>query len=481
MTNTLNPTATTTQHRRGPFPNDPGRWKAEHARALLSGHDRDGTCSDDCEPVLVYERARWGWLAWTMPGDGTFPDRPHHVGILTPDATRMQCLALRWLTRRPLQRIALAPHIPGSLRAWAAVTALAGLAAGLLAMSYGVAWDVVLPAVLLAPSLAEHLPGQLDARARRHVRTVDGEAAVRYLQRLTTMQTDLDQATAASDRYEVRRSAEIGQQLLWDAAGLLQNQDTRAAFAGLIARERLMVQLADQVASILTRTSHPAATGQDREPGRQPGPYPPELRPSTQQSPHRTPSTSPRKGSLFMTQPALGVRTVDVYLLFAHEAYYPHSGSQEINTTVIAADTLLHPQVQQPDGARIHDILTRGREPGTVVPLATLTHELAGGANWPEVGDFVRVTTDLVTLVQMQLCDALSLGLPELARALICIGPGVHQEVRTFDASAGDFTAYGQDARAAVLAEVSRLLAVITPERPFWPGDGLLPPLGGSV
>ncbi|MET8291568.1 hypothetical protein ABZV80_41330 [Streptomyces sp. NPDC005132] len=480
MTNTLNPTATTAPHHRKPFPNDAGRWKAEHARALRLGHVRDGACSDDCEPVLVYERARWGWLAWTIPGDGTFPDSPHHVGILTPNATRMQRLALRWLTRRPAPRLALAPHIPGTLRAWAAITALTALAAGLLAMSRGVPWDVTLPAVLLAPLLAEHLPGQLDARARRHVRTVDGEAAVRYLQRLTTMQTVLDQATTDSDRYELRRSAEIGQHTLWEAAGLLENQDTRAASAGLIARERLMVQLADQVA-IPTRTPHPSATVQDREPGRRLGPYPPEPRPTTQQFPHHTPSTSPRKGSLLMPQPATGVRTTDVYLLFAHEAYYPHSGSQEINTTVVAADTLLHPQVQQPDGARIHDHLTRGRQSGTVVPLATLTHELNGGANWPDVGDFARVTTDLVTLVQRQLCDALSLGLPELARALICIGPGAHQEVRTFDAAAGNFTAYGQDARAEVLAEVSRLLTAITPERPFWPGEGLLPPLNRNA
>ncbi|MEU8952573.1 hypothetical protein [Streptomyces sp. NPDC048489] len=182
-----------------------------------------------------------------------------------------------------------------------------------------------------------------------------------------------------------------------------------------------------------------------------------------------------------MAQNAPEDRRTDVYLLFAHEAYYPHFGSQEINTTVIAADTLLHPQVQQPDGARIHGLLTRGRQPGSVVPLATLTHELDGGANWPEIGDFERVTTDLLTLVRRQLCDALSLGLPELARALVCIGPGAHQEVRTVDASTGAVAVYGQDDRTGVLAEICRLLTAITPEGPLWSGDGLPSPLGGGV
>lgn len=65
------------------------------------------------------------------------------------------------------------------------------------------------------------------------------------------------------------------------------------------------------------------------------------------------------------------VHTQDVYLLFAHEPYYPGPGTQEINTTVVAADSLLHPQVLQPDGTRIHDLLTQGRQPGEIIPLST--------------------------------------------------------------------------------------------------------------
>jgi hypothetical protein len=175
------------------------------------------------------------------------------------------------------------------------------------------------------------------------------------------------------------------------------------------------------------------------------------------------------------TQPDHAVRAADVYLLFAHEPYYPGPGAQEINTTLVAAASLLHPRVRQPDGAQIHDRLTQGRQPGEIVPLATLTHELGGGADWPTVGDWESVTTDLLQLVREGECDALSLGLPEIARALICSGP--HSRVRAFDAAADEFIAYGPAERAAVLAEVDTFLTGLVAEQELWPGDGLLAPL----
>ncbi|MFF2936359.1 hypothetical protein [Streptomyces mirabilis] len=464
MTDTLRtpppPPTAAAQHRR-PFTLDPGRWEAERSRALRTGHVRDHTCTAECEPVLVYERTRWGWLAWTVPGDGTRPELPHQIGILTPYATRTQSLAMRWLTRRPAQRLGVAPTVPGSLRPLAVAVAVISLAVGLFAMAHGLPVDVALPEMVLAPLLAEHLPGRLDARAREHVRSVEGDGACRYLQRLASLHTSLVQAAAGSNRYELRRSAEIGQHTLWDAAGLLQTQDTRSAAADLIARERLMVQLADQAAQILKRTPGPANADQARKPEQPLGPYPPGLRPA----PHHTPGTLSLKEALHMPQPQPGPddRTADVYLLFAHEPYYPGPGTQEINTTVVTANTLLHPQVQQPDGARIHDLLTRGRQPGEIIPLATLTHELNGGADWPTVGDWESVTTDLLRLVREGECNALSLGLPEIARALICTGP--HSHLRTYDAAADQFIAYGPTERAAVLAEVDKFLACIVAEQ----------------
>ncbi|MER7569053.1 hypothetical protein ABTZ93_39940 [Streptomyces sp. NPDC097941] len=127
----------------------------------------------------------------------------------------------------------------------------------------------------------------------------------------------------------------------------------------------------------------------------------------------------------------------------------------------------------QPDGDRIHDLLTRDRQQGEIIPLSTLSHELGGGADWPVVGDWERVTTDLVQLVHAGDCDALSLGLAEVARALVCAGPRSH--VRAFDAAAGEFIDYGPEERAAALAEVGAFLASLVAEQEFWPGDGLLP------
>ncbi|WP_239015679.1 hypothetical protein [Streptomyces sp. CdTB01] len=479
MTATLHtPPPAAAGHHERPFTRDPGRWDRERSRALRTGHVRDHTCSAACEPVLIHEHTPWGWLAWTVPGDGSPPEIPHRIAVLTPGATRTQRLALRWLTRRPAQRIAL-HRVPGSLRFSAAAVALVSLVAGLVAMSHGVPVDVALPAMLLAPLLAEHLPEQLDSRAREHVHTVEGDDACRYLQRLAALHTSLVQAAAGSDRYELRRSAEIGHNLLWDAASLLQSRDTRAVSHGLIARERLMLQLAHQVAQIIQRTAHEDPTaddGQTRDLGRPHDRHSPSVRPTT---PRPMTNSSPRKGTLLMPQPESGPadHTPDVYLLFAHEPYYPGPGTQEINTTVVAADSLLHPQVRQPDGARIHDLLTQGRQPGEIIPLATLTHELNGGADWPTVGDWESVTTDLLQLVRDGDCDALSLGLPEIARALVCTGP--HSHVRAYDAATDDFVVYGSSERAAVLDEVGMFLSGIATEQPFWPGDSLLPPLVG--
>ncbi|MET9735854.1 hypothetical protein ABZZ79_36090 [Streptomyces sp. NPDC006458] len=164
-----------------------------------------------------------------------------------------------------------------------------------------------------------------------------------------------------------------------------------------------------------------------------------------------------------------------VYLLFAHEPYYPAPGAREVNTTVVAAASLLHPRIRQPDGARIHDRLVRGRRLGEIVPLSTLTHELDGGARWPEAGDWETVTADLLRLVRQRGCDAVSLCLPDIARALVCAGP--HSEVRTVDPRSGQQRVYGPADRVKVLVEVGRRLARAEAGCPLWPGDGLLDPV----
>ncbi|MEH0424693.1 hypothetical protein [Streptomyces sp. B21-083] len=465
-----------------PFAHDPARWDAARARALHAEQIayETGAPAEAGEPHLVHERTGWGWLAWTVPDDGSMPEHPYRIGVLPPSATQTDRLAGRWLARRQASRFALHARIPGSLSHCATVVAVIACITAFHAITHGVPLSVVLPAALLAPLLTDQLPGRLDTRARRRIRIAEGAPATRYLQRLAALHNSVLQAAASSDRYELRRSAEVGHNLLWDAAGLLRTQDTRTVSGDLIARERLMLQLADQVAQIIERSTSDddaADADQIRAPRRPMGSYPPRVRPMTSAASRSAHSTSLVKGNLRMSEPEPRpvFRTPDVYLLFAHEAYYPGSATQEINVTVVAAGSLLHPQVCQPDGARIHDLLTQGRQPGEIVPLATLTHELGGGADWPAVGDWERVTTDLLHLVRLGDCDALSLGLPEIARALLCTGP--HSHVRAYDASAQDFVDYGPAHRAAVLDEVDAFLAGLVAEQELWPGDDLLAPI----
>ncbi|MDT7847479.1 hypothetical protein [Streptomyces justiciae] len=101
-----------------PFARDPRRWQEERSRVLRRGRVcADTACAGLCEPALVYERTGWGWLAWTVPDDGSLPQRPQQIGILAPKATMTQRLAMRWLTRRPATRITPTPHHhPASLR-----------------------------------------------------------------------------------------------------------------------------------------------------------------------------------------------------------------------------------------------------------------------------------------------------------------------------------------------------------------------------
>ncbi|WP_254401310.1 hypothetical protein [Streptomyces sp. AC555_RSS877] len=354
------------------------------------------------------------------------------------------------------------------------VTALT-LVAAALALMYSVPLSIVLPAAALAPLLVEHLPDRFDTRAGEHARIVEDEAACRYLQRLAALHTGLLQAAASSDRYEVRRAVRIGHHQLFDTADLLQRHDTRSASSELIARERLMLQLAVQTRQIVPPMQGGAAAARHDRSGEQPpwGPYPPAPHRPSRPSPGHTTPIPPTKEETNMPQD--GQPADEVYLLFAHEAYYPAAAQKrEINTSLVAAASLLHPRVRQPDGTRIYERLTRGRRPGEIVPLATLTHELDGGRLWPEVGDWEAVTADLLQLIQEEECDALSLGLPHIARALVCSGP--HSEVEVYDPAAGRHRAYGPAERIEVLAEVGKQLAWAEAGCALWPGDGLLAP-----
>lgn len=211
MTQTLRtPRQTAAAPHQRPFTSGPRRWEKERSRALRTGHVHNDTCSAACQPVLVHERISWGWLAWTVPGDGTRPEVPQQIGVLTPGATLPRRLALRWLTRRPAQHIA--PYTaPGSLRFSVAAVALVSLVD-----------PDRLPCATTYPltsrcrrccsprsSPSTCRAGWTSGPASTYGR-VEGDGAVRSLQRLAILHTSLVQAAAGSDRYALRRSAEAG-------------------------------------------------------------------------------------------------------------------------------------------------------------------------------------------------------------------------------------------------------------------------------
>ncbi|MFE0547077.1 hypothetical protein ACFW2O_40210, partial [Streptomyces sp. NPDC058891] len=250
-------------------------------------------CTQTCEPVLIRERTCWGFVDWTVPAGDRLPERPHRIGVLTPAATRLQRLALRWLSRRPAQRL---PLLPASVRCSAAAVAVLGLVAAATAISHGTPIGVAVPLMLLMPLLTEHVPDHLDARAGEHVRTVESEAACRYLQRLAGLHNHLIQVAADSDLDQARRAAEISRHQLWDAAGLLIHHDTRAVSAELIARERLLVQLVALVTDLHSPTDAGSALGgRPAVPAPQLGLHPPGSGRQSDRPTRRTP-TAPIQG-----------------------------------------------------------------------------------------------------------------------------------------------------------------------------------------
>ncbi|MDT0468460.1 hypothetical protein [Streptomyces gibsoniae] len=123
-------------------------------------------------------------MDWTVPADGSLPERPYRIAVFAPIATRAQHLALGWLARRPARRIPLGLV---AVRIATAVALALSLAAVTLALTHGVPLSIVLPAAALTPLLVERLSDRLDVRASGHVRIVDADAACDYLQRLAAL------------------------------------------------------------------------------------------------------------------------------------------------------------------------------------------------------------------------------------------------------------------------------------------------------
>ncbi len=165
----------------------------------------------------------------------------------------------------------------------------------------------------------------------------------------------------------------------------------------------------------------------------------------------------------------------DVYFLVLHEPYQDQQHPVPINATIVHALTLLHSAVPQPDGGLMYRCLTEFpvRTPGCVVPLSTLTFELDGGQLWAEVGDWERVVDAVVHVARHKGCDAMPLGLPEVAGALLSQGPTTNLEVHRPD---GSRELLGWEERQHQLDELTGHVRSFVEQGPFWPGDNLVPP-----
>jgi hypothetical protein len=178
-----------------------------------------------------------------------------------------------------------------------------------------------------------------------------------------------------------------------------------------------------------------------------------------------TDPSRPDPGWAGSAPPPLG----DVYLLFLNrppDDVPPGDGG----ATVVAAASLHHPELPQPDAQRLFDRLALhpARHPGALLFLSDLTAELADeGHTWPEVGiDYEAVTDQLVALHRRRAVRALRLTqLSDVAITLLASGPNVRVHVaapatgapRLLDPAI--FKARREELRTMIRADLERVVA----------------------
>ena len=165
----------------------------------------------------------------------------------------------------------------------------------------------------------------------------------------------------------------------------------------------------------------------------------------------------------------------DVYFLTMHEPYQMPEHPVPINATIVHALTLLHPAVPQPDGGRIYRCLTEfpGRTPGCLVPLSTLTFELNGGQWWHMIGDWERVSEAVAYVASAKQCDAMPMGLPQVAATLLSGGPTTVHTLQYLD---GRREQVGPAERQQQVFDLTRRVGAYAAQGAFWPGDDLIAP-----
>lgn len=249
MTLTPGPTMPDPQLR--PFASEPGRWQREvhwiRARAKATGlYEARAAGGFWTGFARVDELTDWGWLRWLTP---LLEDDPAvtQIGVLSPTHRRTARLAGRWLTRRPPLRISFDERRRFWVTGTTVLAAFLSLIGVCAAMANGLPADIGLPLMLLIPALADHLPGRLDARARVHVRIVQGEAALRQMQRCVVLQQSIPDADD-HDGPELVQAVRLGHHLLWDIAGLLTQRGRGNSGERALESEHLLAGLAGQAA-----------------------------------------------------------------------------------------------------------------------------------------------------------------------------------------------------------------------------------------
>lgn len=167
--------------------------------------------------------------------------------------------------------------------------------------------------------------------------------------------------------------------------------------------------------------------------------------------------------------------TQDVYFLALHEPYQSADHPVPINATIVHARTLLHRAVPQPTGGLMYRCLIEFpvRFPGCVVPLSTLTFELNGGQGWAQIGDWAAVVGAVIQLGRQGLCDAMPLGLPSVAAALLAHGPATELTVSSPNRPP---TRVGPADRQYHLGQLTDAVRGYVAQGPLWPGNNLLDP-----
>jgi hypothetical protein len=183
---------------------------------------------------------------------------------------------------------------------------------------------------------------------------------------------------------------------------------------------------------------------------------------------HVQPFTDPSGTNLGRPEP-MSQPLEDVYLLFLNrppDDVPPGDGG----ATIVAATSLHHPELPQPDAPRLLDRLARHptRPAGALVFLSDLTAELANeGLTWPQVGiDYEAVTDRLVALHRRRAVRALRLTqLSDVAVTLLATGPYVQVQVAESDGQSPKlldpilFQVRREELRTMIRADLERMVA----------------------